>query len=116
MRSATALRYAAAILTVTLAGAFAARDARAETSYVVPSLSDFSGPFSSVMPALGGARESVIGWWNADVGSKIGVKLVMKAYDTRFDTAQTASLWPGILCHSVSNALAVASPIFIYRL
>ena len=110
MKSATALRYAAAILTVTLAGAFAARDARAETSYVVPSLSDFSGPFSSVMPALGGARESVIGWWNADVGSKIGVKLVMKAYDTRFDTAQTASLWPGILAEKPLVGFALGGP------
>src|SRR5581483_2157337 len=28
--------------------------------------------------------------------AKLGVKLAYKNYDTRYDAAQTASLWPGI--------------------
>ena len=95
MRLATSVRAVAALATALCS--LAASDARAEANYLVPSLSDFSGPFSTVMPSLGGARESVINWWNAEVGAKLGVKLVMKAYDTRYDTSQTASLWPGIL-------------------
>jgi branched-chain amino acid transport system substrate-binding protein len=75
----------------------AAAPAHAQTVYQIPSLSDFSGPFASVMPFFGGSREAVISWWNAEEGAKLGVKLEMKAFDTRYDTAQTASLWPGVL-------------------
>jgi len=71
--------------------------AQAQTTYQIPSLSDFSGPFASVMPFFAGARESVLSWWNAEHGTKLGVKLELKPFDTRYDTAQTASLWPGVL-------------------
>lgn len=70
---------------------------QAQSTYQIPSLSDFSGPFSSVMPFFAGARESVLSWWNAEQGAKLGVKLELKPFDTRYDTAQTASLWPGVL-------------------
>ena len=84
---------------VALAGAAvaSASPTLAQTTYQIPSLSDFSGPFASVMPFFGGARESVLSWWNAEHGAKLGVKLELKPYDTRYDTAQTASLWPGVL-------------------
>jgi branched-chain amino acid transport system substrate-binding protein len=110
MRLAASIRYATAIAATALATSLAPHTASAQTTYVVPSLSDFSGPFSTVMPALGGARESVINWWNAEVGAKIGVKLLMKAYDTRFDTAQTASLWPGILAEKPLVGFALGGP------
>jgi hypothetical protein len=42
-------------------------------------------------------RESVLSWWNVEHGAKLGVKLELKPFDTRYDTAQTASLWPGVL-------------------
>lgn len=71
--------------------------AQAQTTYQIPSLSDFSGPFASVMPFFSGARESVLDWWNTEQGTALGVKLELKPFDTRYDTAQTASLWPGIL-------------------
>ncbi len=70
--------------------------ARAQTSYGVALLSDYSGPYADIMPMLGGAREAVLAWWNAEVGAKLGVKLNYKNFDTRYDAAQTASLWPGI--------------------
>jgi branched-chain amino acid transport system substrate-binding protein len=69
----------------------------AQTVYNVPSLSDFSGPFASIMPAFAEGRQSVFNWWNTEIGAKLGVKLELKPYDTRYDTAQTASLWPGVL-------------------
>jgi branched-chain amino acid transport system substrate-binding protein len=84
--------------------------AQAQTTYLVPSLSDFSGPFSTVMPSIGGGREAVINWWNAEVGAKQGIKLQMKAYDTRFETAQTASLWPGILAEKPLVGFSLAGP------
>lgn len=84
---------------VALAGAAVATasPALSQTVYQIPSLSDFSGPFAAVMPFFGGARESVLSWWNAEHGAKLGVKLELKPYDTRYDTSQTASLWPGVL-------------------
>jgi branched-chain amino acid transport system substrate-binding protein len=68
----------------------------AQTTYGVALLSDYSGPYADIMPILGRSREVVIDWWNAEVGAKLGVKLAYKNYDTRYDAAQTASLWPGI--------------------
>ena len=84
---------------VALAGAAVATasPALSQTVYQIPSLSDFSGPFAAVMPFFGGARGSVLNWWNAEHGAKLGVKLELKPYDTRYDTSQTASLWPGVL-------------------
>lgn len=94
------------------AAAVAPGVARAQTvtSYNIPSLSDFSGPFSSIMPSFGSAREAVIAWWNAEVGGKLGVKLVLKPYDTRYDTAQTASLWPGVLAEKPLIGFALGGP------
>ncbi len=84
--------------------------ALAETVYQIPSLSDFSGPFASVMPAFSGGREAVFSWWNAEQGAKLGVKLELKPYDTRYDTAQTASLWPGILATKPIIGFSLGGP------
>ena len=86
---------------ITTAGALAATfalaaPASAQTTYNIASMADFTGPYADVMRDLIGARKPVIEWWNAEVGSKIGVKLAMKDYDHRYDAAQVASLWPGI--------------------
>lgn len=70
--------------------------AMAQATYGVALLSDFSGPYADVMPEIAGGRQAVIDWWNTEVGPKIGVKLNTKNFDTRYDAAQTASLWPGI--------------------
>ncbi|CAN7742172.1 ABC transporter substrate-binding protein [Variovorax sp. LjRoot290] len=110
MRLTASIRHAAALATAALACSIAPRMAHAQTTYVVPSLSDFSGPFSTVMPSIGGGREAVINWWNAEVGAKQGIKLQMKAYDTRFETAQTASLWPGILAEKPLVGFALGGP------
>lgn len=68
----------------------------AQTTYNIPSMADFTGPYADVMKDLIGTRRPAIDWWNAEVGQKLGVKLTTKDYDHRYDAAQVASLWPGI--------------------
>lgn len=70
--------------------------AQAETTYNLALLSDFSGPYADIMPILASSREVVFDWWNATSGKELGVKLNYKNYETRYDAAQVASLWPGI--------------------
>ncbi|MDR7094765.1 ABC transporter substrate-binding protein [Hydrogenophaga laconesensis] len=84
--------------------------ATAQTVYQVPALSDYSGPFAAIMPMLGPGRDGVVAWWNAEVGSKLNVKLELKTYDTRYDTAQTASLWPGVLATKPVIGLSLGGP------
>jgi len=84
--------------------------AGAQTVYQVPALSDYSGPFAAIMPMVGPGREGVVNWWNAEVGAKLGVKLELKTYDTRYDTAQTASLWPGVLATKPVIGLSLGGP------
>lgn len=68
----------------------------AQTSINVAALADFAGPYANVMNDLQGGRLAVIDWWNKEVGTKLNVRINVKTYDTRYDVAQTASLWPGI--------------------
>ena len=98
--------------TATVAGLClsAALPATAQTVYQVPAMSDFSGPFSSIMPMMAGGREAVTTWWNAEVGAKMGVKIEVKSYDTRYDAAQTASLWPGVLATKPLVGLSAGGP------
>ncbi len=79
--------------------------AQAETTYNLALLSDFSGPYADIMPVLAGGREAVFTWWNATRGKELGVTLNFKNYETRYDAAQVASLWPGI--KSELNPIAV---------
>ncbi|WP_431873005.1 ABC transporter substrate-binding protein [Nocardiopsis eucommiae] len=72
-------------------------DASGGTSYNQAWLVDFSGPYADVYDELQAAREATNDWWNDTVGSEIGVQLEGEVYDHRYDAAQVASLWPGIL-------------------
>jgi branched-chain amino acid transport system substrate-binding protein len=67
------------------------------TTYNQAWLVDFSGPYADVYDDLQAAREATNEWWNDQVGSEIGVQLSGETYDHRYDAAQVASLWPGIL-------------------
>ena len=82
---------AAAIAVVAVAPA-----ASAETTYNIASIADFTGPYADIMKDLVGARHAAVDWWNDEVGKGMGIKVVIKDYDGRYDAAQTASLWPGI--------------------
>ena len=70
--------------------------AAAETEYRIPALSDFSGPFADVTKHLV-SRDAVVKWWSDTEGKKLGIKLTVKSYDTRYDGTVVASMWPGIL-------------------
>ena len=70
--------------------------AQAQTTYQIAGLADFTGPYADVMKDWAGCRKGVVDWWSEEVGKKQGVALKIKDYDTRYDVAQVASLWPGI--------------------
>lgn len=79
--------------------------AQAQTVYNVAGLADFTGPYADIMKDMTGCRKAVFDWWNDEVGKAQGVALRIKEYDTRYDVAQVASLWPGI--KSELNPVAV---------
>ncbi|WP_162685605.1 ABC transporter substrate-binding protein [Roseovarius amoyensis] len=87
----------AAGLSAALMGGMTALPALAETEIVMPGWADYSGPYADIMPGWEGGRVAVIEWWNANKGKELGVKLTYKGVDGRYDPAQVASLWPGVL-------------------
>jgi branched-chain amino acid transport system substrate-binding protein len=70
--------------------------AQAPVEITIPALTDFSGPFADLAKQLA-ARGAVARWWNDTEGKKLGIKLTVKEYDTRYDGTVVASMWPGIL-------------------
>jgi len=65
--------------------------------YNVTQSMDFTGPYAVVMKPVDAAAKVIYAWWNETVGSKLGIKLIHKPYETRYDPSVVASLWPGIL-------------------
>ncbi|OGA98870.1 MAG: branched-chain amino acid ABC transporter substrate-binding protein [Burkholderiales bacterium RIFCSPHIGHO2_12_FULL_69_20] len=92
MQRHTFLKLSAALAT----GMLLSTAVRAQTTINVAALADFAGPYANVMNDMQGGRLAVVEWWNKEVGEKLKVRIVVKTYDTRYDVAQTASLWPGI--------------------
>ncbi len=78
------------------AGLALSLQASAQTTVNIAAMADFAGPYANVMNDMQGGRLAVIDWWNKEVGEKMNVRIAVKTYDTRYDVAQTASLWPGI--------------------
>lgn len=62
------------------------------TEYIIPNYADVTGPYSELWRIIGPSQALVFDWWNENVGKEIGVKLVNKVYDTRYDAAETASI------------------------
>ncbi len=81
---------------VLAAGLALGATASAQTTVNIAALADFAGPYANVMNDMQGGRLAVVDWWNKEVGEKMNVRIAIKTYDTRYDVAQTASLWPGI--------------------
>ena len=71
--------------------------AQAQSVYNVSISLDYSGPFAAVMDSWYGGQQSVFDWWNDTRGKALGVKLVVKTYDMRYDASQVARTWPQIL-------------------
>lgn len=69
---------------------------QAQTTYNLAGMADFTGPYADVMKDMAGCRKAVFDWWDEEVGKSMGVALKIKEYDTRYDVAQVASLWPGV--------------------
>jgi branched-chain amino acid transport system substrate-binding protein len=82
---------------VGLCGLLLGAGAPLAAEYNITQSMDFTGPYAVVMKPIDDTSKVFVEWWNDEVGSKIGVKLNRKAYDTRYDPAITASLWPGIV-------------------
>jgi branched-chain amino acid transport system substrate-binding protein len=83
--------------TFTVAGLMASiASVQAETVYNIAGLADFTGPYADIMKDWTSSRAAAVAWWNEEVGKDLGIKVNVKDYDTRYDVAQTASLWPGI--------------------
>ena len=79
-----------------LAAASAAR-ADDPVTYAFSNSVDFTGPFADVMPSWHSGHRVMVDWWNDTSGKQLGVKIVLKVHDLRYDTAATAQSWPGIL-------------------
>lgn len=75
------------------------------TTYNVAGMADFTGPYADIMKDWTSCRRGVFDWWNDEVGKGMGVALRVKDFDTRYDVAQVASIWPGI--KSELNPVAV---------
>lgn len=65
--------------------------------YVITASADYSGPFADVMPNAMSGINAVADWWNKEVGENLGVKVQIKIYDMRYDSAQIAKTWPSVL-------------------
>jgi branched-chain amino acid transport system substrate-binding protein len=65
--------------------------------YTITHSTDFTGPYAVIMKPVDQATKVMYAWWNETVGSKLGIKLNFKQYETRYDSSVVASLWPGIL-------------------
>jgi len=89
-------RYAKLATVAGFASALAAPAPRSRRRPTASPCCPTSPPLRGRHADAGRRRERVFDWWNAEVGAKLGVKLNYKNFDTRYDTAQTASLWPGI--------------------
>jgi branched-chain amino acid transport system substrate-binding protein len=66
-------------------------------TYNISFSADYSGPYAYLMKSADPAQKIFLHWWNETVGKNLGVEVVRKAYDTRYNPAVVASLWPGIL-------------------
>jgi branched-chain amino acid transport system substrate-binding protein len=78
--------------------------------YEIPSFLDFTGPYADVTKLYLPVREAIINWWNDTEGKRLGIKITIKAYDSRYDPATVASLWPGIVSKNPIAALGQAGP------
>jgi branched-chain amino acid transport system substrate-binding protein len=58
---------------------------------------DFTGPHADNNRLENVGRSVTFAWWNEAVGKKLGINLNLKMYDSRYDPAVIASLWPGIV-------------------
>lgn len=78
--------------------------------YKIPFSGDFTGPYAPVVKWGIAGDKAMFDWWNENVGKGIGVKLTPDVFDSRYDTATVASLWPGILAKNPIAYFGLGGP------
>jgi len=63
--------------------------------FKIPLSGDYSGPYADIMKYIDAGNKAVFAWWNEEYGKKLGIKLTAKVYDTRYDPAVVAGIYPG---------------------
>lgn len=72
--------------------------------YTLPVAADYTGPLANVIENWQAGQNSMLDWWNEARGRALGVRIDIKSYDTRYDPAVVARLWPEIM--AAGNPLA----------
>jgi branched-chain amino acid transport system substrate-binding protein len=65
--------------------------------YIIPLSGDYTGPYAPLIKWGVAGDKAMFDWWNENFGKKIGVKLTPEVFDSRYDTATVAAMWPGLL-------------------
>jgi branched-chain amino acid transport system substrate-binding protein len=71
--------------------------------YNVSQSVDFTGPYAVIMKPVDDTSKVLFQWWNDTKGKELGIKLIRKTYETRYDPTVVASLWPSILAGDKPN-------------
>jgi branched-chain amino acid transport system substrate-binding protein len=85
-----------ALLASAVAGFVLPAQAQMNTYTVSVSL-DYTGPFANVMDSWWAGQQAVFEWWNETRGKNLGVNLVIKTHDMRYDPSVVARTWPQVL-------------------
>ncbi len=88
------------------AGAFLPARAQAPHVYTIPVAADYTGPIAAIIDSWQAAHQAMLAWWNETRGARIGVRIEQKIYDTRYDMATLARLWPEMLSAGGAKPLA----------
>lgn len=67
------------------------------TQYNIAVYLDYTGPYAEIAPDIEGASKVALTWWNETKGKELGIKLVPKYYDFRYDSAVCASQHPSVI-------------------
>ncbi len=65
--------------------------------YYLPFSTDHSGPYADICPRAEAGHSVFIDYWNETKGKELGVKLITKFYETRYDPKVVASIYPGVV-------------------
>ena len=67
------------------------------TQYNLAVYQDYTGPYGELGPEIEGATKVALTWWNENKGKELGIRLVPKYYDFRYDGAVCASQHPAVI-------------------
>lgn len=94
----------------------AGREARAQQTYAIVSLLDYSGPFANRGKPVEQMQRLLVDWFNETRGTKLGLKLDYRPVDTGYDQAKTVQAYEraigdksliGIVTFGSPNVIAI---------